>query len=141
MTKESYVSQSRSLARSAVERIPEVEPRRLHVLSADIEADGHTRGCLGCAALASHGRAAIPHNECRERIRTIDESTLTGKARMTAYKDRVAETQRVTESKKSSSRRRCRRGVHETWARGADGGSAWCRIWRGRERDNTTRTE
>ena len=111
------------------------------MLSADIEANGHTRGCPGCAALASHGRAAIPqNNECRERIRTVVEGTLTEKARKKAYKDRVAETQRVTESKKSSSRRRCRRCVCETWARGADGGSTCGGIWRGRERDNTTRT-
>ena len=66
-----------------VERAPEVEPRRFCVLSADIEAHGHTGGCPGCAALASHGRAAKPHNdECRERIRTIIERTLTGTARM-----------------------------------------------------------
>ena len=37
--------------------------------------------CPGCAALASHGKATTPHNdECRERIRTIIERTLTGKA-------------------------------------------------------------
>ena len=48
--------------------------------SADIEAHGHTGGCPGCAALASHGRATKPHNdECRERIRTTIERTLTGK--------------------------------------------------------------
>ena len=49
-------------------------------MSADIEGHGHTGGCPGCAALASHGRATKPqNNECRERIRT---RTLTGKARM-----------------------------------------------------------
>ena len=42
------------LPRIVVERIPEVEPR-FYVLSADIEARGHTGGCPGCAALASHG--------------------------------------------------------------------------------------
>ena len=74
-----------SLPRIAVERLPEVEPRRFYVLSADIEAHGHTGGCPGCAALASHGRAIKPHNnECRERIRTMAERTLTGKARMNA---------------------------------------------------------
>ena len=53
------------------------------------------------AALASHGRATKPHNdECRERIRTIIERTLTGKARMNAYKDRIAETGRVKERKR-----------------------------------------
>ena len=59
----------------------------LYVLSADIEAHGHTGGCPGCAAFASHGRTIKPHNDqCRERIRTITERTLTGKARMNAYK-------------------------------------------------------
>ena len=73
------------LRRIEVERTPKVEPRRLYVLSADIEAHGHTGGCPGCAALAPHGKATKPHNdECRERIRTIIERTLTGKARMNA---------------------------------------------------------
>ena len=36
--------------------------------------------------LASHGKATKPHDECRERIRTIIERTLTGKARMNATK-------------------------------------------------------
>ena len=68
------------LPRIVVERTPEVEPRRFYVSSADIEAHGHTGGCPGCAALASHGRATKPHiDECRERIRTIIERTLTGK--------------------------------------------------------------
>ena len=54
-----------------VQRAPEVEPRIFYVLSADIEAHGHTGGCPGRAALASHGRATKPlHDECRERIRT-----------------------------------------------------------------------
>ena len=87
------------LPRIAVERTPEVEPRRFYVSSADIEAHGHTGGCLGCAALASHGRATKPHNnECRERIRTIIERTLTGTARMNAQRrsrrDRGADADR-----------------------------------------------
>ena len=49
------------LPRIVVEREPEVEPRRFHVLKADIDAHGHTRGCPGCAALASHGKATKPH--------------------------------------------------------------------------------
>ena len=86
------------LPRIVVERAPEVEPRRFYVLSADIEAHGHTGGCPGCAAHASHGKARKPHNdECRERIRTIIEGTLMGKAMMNAYKDRIAETERVKE--------------------------------------------
>ena len=52
---------------------------------------------LSMLCMASHGRATTPHNnECRERIRTIVERTLS-KARMNAYKDRVAETERVKE--------------------------------------------
>ena len=43
--------------RIVVERAPEVEPRRFHVLSADTEAHGHTGGCPGCATLASHGKS------------------------------------------------------------------------------------
>ena len=90
------------LPRIVVERTPEVEPRRFHVLSADVEAHGHTGGCPGCAAIASHGKTTRPHNdECRERIRTIIERTLTGKARMNAYKDRIAETERVKERKRA----------------------------------------
>ena len=60
--------------------------------------------CLrtGCAALASHGRATKPHDdECQERIRTIIERTLTGKARVDAYKHRIAETARVKERKRA----------------------------------------
>ena len=90
------------LTRIVVERAPEAEPRRFYVLSADIEAHGHTGGCPGCAALASHGKATKPHNsKCRERIRTIIERTLTGKVRMNAYKDRIAETERVKERKRT----------------------------------------
>ena len=83
------------LPRIVFKRAPEVEPGIFYVLSADIEAHGHTGGCPGCAALASHGRATQPHNdECRERIRTIIERTLTGKATMNTYTDRIAETER-----------------------------------------------
>ena len=54
------------------------------------------------AVLSSHGTATKPHNdECRERVRTIVERTLTGKARMTAYKDRIPETGRVKERKRA----------------------------------------
>ena len=49
-----------------------------------------------------NGKATKPHNdECRERIRTIIGRTLTGKARMNAYKDRIAETERVKERKRA----------------------------------------
>ena len=90
------------LPRTVEERIREVEPRRFQVLSADNEAHGHTAGCWGCASLATHGRAIKPHNnECRERIRTIIERTLMGNARMSAHKDRAAETQRVKERKRA----------------------------------------
>ena len=96
------------MPRIVVERAPEAEPRRSYVLSPDIEAHGHTGGCPGCAALASRGKALKPHNdECRERIRTVMEKTLTGKARMNAYKDRIADTERVKERKRA----RVERGV------------------------------
>ena len=88
------------LPRIIVERIPETEPKKFYVSSADLEAHGQTGGCSGCAALASHGRAIKPHNdECRERSRTIIERTLTGRARMNAYKDRIAEAERMKEKK------------------------------------------
>ena len=51
------------LPRIVVERAPKVEPRTCYVLSADIEAHGHTGGCPGCAALASHGKATKAHND------------------------------------------------------------------------------
>ena len=51
-----------------------------------------------CCDVTSHGRATKPHDdECQERIRTIIERTYMGKAR---YKDRIAETERVTEKKR-----------------------------------------
>ena len=40
------------LPRTVVERAPEVEAKRFYVLSADIEAQGHTGGCPRCASLA-----------------------------------------------------------------------------------------
>ena len=39
--------------------------------------------------------------ECRERVRTIVGRTLTGRARMNAYKDKIAETERVKERKRA----------------------------------------
>ena len=87
-----------SLPRILVERAPEVGLGGFCVLSADAESHGHTGACQGCAALASHGKATKPHDdECRERIITIIERTLTGKARMNAYKERIVETERVKE--------------------------------------------
>ena len=57
---------------------------------------------MGCAALASHGRAIEPHNnERRQRTRTIIETTLTRKARMNAYKDGIAERERVREKRRA----------------------------------------
>ena len=47
-----------------------------------------------------------PHcDECRERIRTIIERTLTGKASMDSYKDRIAQTERVKERKRARDER------------------------------------
>ena len=90
------------LPRTVVERAPEVEPRRFYVLCADIEAHGYTGGCPGWAALESRGKATKPHDDkFREIIRTIMERTLTGKARMNVYKDRISETERVKERKRA----------------------------------------
>ena len=92
------------LPRIVVERAPEVQPRIFYVLSADTEAHGHTGGCPGCAALASHGKATKPHkDECRERIRTIIERTLMGKARMNAYKGQNRWEKASPREEKSSS--------------------------------------
>ena len=104
------------MPRKAVEIIPEVEPKSFYVLSADIEAHGHTGGCPGCAALASHGRATEPNNdECRERFRTIIERTLMGKARMIACKDRIDETERVKERKRARVERSAGDVPKEPW--------------------------
>ena len=76
LTKKVTIDKERArppLPRVVVERVLEVEPRRFYLLSADIEAQGYSGGCPGCATLTSHGRAIKPHNNvCRVRIRTID---------------------------------------------------------------------
>ena len=128
------------LPRIVVERIREAGRRRFYVLSADIEPHGHTGGCPGCAALASHGRATKPHNnESRDRIRTIIERTLTGKARMSAYKDRVAQTERLKERKRA----RVERGAGDVLVE--PGIKSRCRIdirsHLAKKRENTKRTE
>ena len=51
------------LPKVVVERISETEPRRFCVSSVDVQAHGQIGCCLGCAALASHGRAIKPHND------------------------------------------------------------------------------
>ena len=83
------------LPRIEVDRAPEVEPRRLYVLSADIEVHGHSGGFPACAS------ACIAWKKRQSHIMTNAESeserslgTLTGKARMNAYKDSIAETER-----------------------------------------------
>ena len=59
-----------------------------------------------------------PHNdECRERTRTIIERTLTGKARMNAYRDRIAETERVKERKRARVERGAGNVPMEHWNR------------------------
>ena len=124
------------LPRIVFDRITEIESRRFYVLSADNEAHEHTGGCLACAAVTSHGRAITPHNnECRERIRTIIERTLTGWARMNACKDRVPETEERKEWARMERSEEC---LHGTWERGIDGGSTCGRIWR---RRGSTRRE
>ena len=52
----------------------------------------------GLKKITNGAEATKPHNdECRERIRTIIERTLTRKASMNVYKDRIAETERIKE--------------------------------------------
>ena len=56
----------------------------------------------GHELLASHGKATKPRkDEFRKRVGTIIERTLTGKARMNAYRDRIAEIERVKERKRA----------------------------------------
>ena len=78
------------------------------MLSAAIEAHGHTGGGLGCPALASHGNAIKPQSKgWRERIRAIIERTLTGMARNGCIRrERVAETQRVKYRKEKAGDRK-----------------------------------
>ena len=90
------------LPRIVVEKSLEVERRRFHVLSADVEAHGHIGSSPGHALLASHGKATKPRkDEFRERVGTIIERTLTGEARTHTYKDRIALTGRVKERKRA----------------------------------------
>ena len=95
-------------SRIVAEKPPEVERRRLYVLSADIEAHGHMGSCPGYALLTSQGKATKPRkDEFRERVGTIIERTLTGEARIDTCKGRIAETERVRERKRA----RIERGV------------------------------
>ena len=64
------------LPRIVVERAPEVEPRRFHVLSADIAAHGHTRGCPGlCSACIAwkSGQSRTMTNAESESERSLRE--------------------------------------------------------------------
>ena len=82
-------------------RAPEVEPRRFYVLSADIEAHGHE-----AAQDAQHlhrmekRQSHTTMNAEKKSERSLTEP-LTGNARMNAYKERIAETERVKEKKRA----------------------------------------
>ena len=67
------------------------------MLSADIEARGQEVVQVVQRWHRVEERQKPHNNDCLERIRTIIERTLTGKARKSAYKDRVAETERLKE--------------------------------------------
>ena len=55
-----------------------------------------------CTLLTSHGEEAKPRkDEFRERVGTVIEKTLAGEARMETYEDRIAETERVKERRRS----------------------------------------
>ena len=90
------------MSRMLVEKPPEVERRRLNVLSADIEAHGHIGCCPEYAFLVSRGEATEPReDDFRERVGTIIERTSTGEGRMETCKDRIAETERAREKKRA----------------------------------------
>ena len=64
------------LPRIVAEKPPEVERGRFYVLSADIEAHGHTGSCPGYALLVSHGTLTKPcGDEFRERVGMTSEKT------------------------------------------------------------------
>ena len=42
---------------------PELKLSKKATSGKEVEAHSHTEGCLGCAALASHGRATNPRNQ------------------------------------------------------------------------------
>ena len=85
-----------------VERAPEVEREDSTFCQKILTLTDTLEVVRGCAALATNGKATKPHDdECRERIRTVIERTTTGKARMNAYKDRIAETERVKEKERA----------------------------------------
>ena len=93
-------AKDRLLPRILAEKLPEVEPGRFYVLSADIEAHGHLGSCPGYALLTSQGEVTKPRkDECRERVGTTIERTLTGEARIETCKGRIAETETVREKK------------------------------------------
>ena len=115
------------------EKPPEVERRRVYVLSADVEAHGHMGSCPGYALLTS---PKPRKDEFRERVGTIIERTLTAEARIDTCDDRIAETERVEE--KSSNWARCSEepGDKRWWA---VGGSTCGRIWRLHHREPARR--
>ena len=79
------------LLRVEVDIIPEVEPRssRTHW-----RLPRMSRDCITWKATEPQ------NNTCRERNRMVIDRILTGKARINAYKDRTAETERVKERKR-----------------------------------------
>ena len=81
------------LPRIVVERAPEVDPRRFHVSSADIEAHGH----IGIAWKSDKTtQQRMPRTNQNYHWEKLD-----GKARMNAYKNRFAKTERVKERERA----------------------------------------
>ena len=118
------------LPRIVVERAPEVDPRRFYVSSADIEAHGH----IGIAWKSDKTtQQRMPRTNQNYHWEKLD-----GKARMNAYKNRFAKTERVKERERARVERGARdvpikHGNEETMAdRHA--------VDLARTRDNTTRT-
>ena len=75
------------LPKIVAEKPPEVECRKLYVLSSKTEAYGHIGSCPGYALLSLRGKETKPRkDEFRERVGTFFERTLAGEARMETYK-------------------------------------------------------
>ena len=129
------------LPRNAVERNPLIEPRRFCVLTADIEAHSYT---LKISGWCSNGIACKSDKTTQQRMSRTNqkncERTLTGKARMNAYKDKSRPHIASVREEKSWSGKRCM-GMN-LWNPGMR--SRWrinMRSYLARMRDNTTATE
>jgi hypothetical protein len=84
-------------------------PRRVYIQKRNIEEQGSTSGCPGCAALMLGKKAAAHNNECRNRIEGGLEMTARGKQRTTEAAGRQSTF--FAEVVKQSVERRMRQGL------------------------------